>query len=98
MDIEPKLADKQLKVYDIIRLAGWDGCTTDEVEFKSGFTHQCTSARVNELANWKNDNGQLAPLIERRGVRRKTRTGRTADVYVLAGLPEAEKRKKADAE
>lgn len=91
--IEAKLADKQLKVYDLIRLAGWDGHTTDEIEVKTGFTHQCASARVNELANWKPE-----PLIERRGIRRKTRTGRSADVYVLAGLTEAEKRKQADGE
>jgi hypothetical protein len=95
--IEQKMGDKLLKVYDLFRLVGWDGHTTDEIEVKTGFTHQCASARVNELANWKNDNGQPAPLIERKGVRRKTRTGRSADVYVLAGLTAAEKRKAADA-
>jgi hypothetical protein len=96
--IEAKLADKQLKVFDLIRLAGWGGKTCDEIEVKTGFTHQCASARVNELANWKDDNGREAPLIERKGVRRKTRTGRSADVYVLAGLTEAEKRKQDDGE
>ena len=88
MAIEPKLGDKQLMVYDIFRLAGWEGKTTDEVEVATGLTHQCASARVNELAHWDPE-----PLIERRGIRRKTRTGRSADVYVLAGLTGADKRK-----
>jgi predicted transcriptional regulator len=87
-DIESKLSDLQLKVYDQVRLAGWDGKTTDEIEATLGLTHQSVSARVNELKNWKPD-----PLIERRGVTRKTRAGRPADVYVLAGLRAATERK-----
>jgi len=91
MSIEAKLGDLQLKVYDLIRLAGWDGKTTDEIEAETGLTHQSVSARVNELVNWK-ENGKPAPLIERRGITRKTRAGRGAGVYVLAGLMPANDR------
>jgi hypothetical protein len=88
MSTEAKLGDLQLKVFDLIRLAGWEGKITDEIEVETGLTHQCCSARVNELANWKPH-----PLIERRGITRKTRAGRGAFVYVLAGLTRADKRK-----
>lgn len=87
MSIESKLSELQLKVYDLIRLAGWEGKTTDEIEAILGGTHQSISARVNELANWK-----PKPLIERRGAQRKTRAGRKAFIYVLAGLPQAQGR------
>lgn len=87
-DIESKLSDLQLKIYDAIRLAGWEGKTTDELEAELGLTHQSCSARVNELKNWK-----PKPLIERRGIARPTRAGRKADVYVLAGLTAATARK-----
>lgn len=86
--IEARLSDLQLKVYDQVRLAGWEGKTTDEIEATLGVTHQSCSARVNELKNWKPE-----PLIERRGITRKTRAGRPADVYVLAGLRAATERK-----
>lgn len=88
MSVEPKLSDAQLKVYDQVRLAGWEGRTTDEVEAATGLTHQSCSARMNELKNWRPE-----PLIERRGITRKTRAGRSADVYVLAGLRAAAERK-----
>lgn len=80
-DIESRMSDLQKRVYDLIRLAGWEGKTTDEVEAETGLSHQSISARVNELANWKPD-----PLVERRGIRRKTRAGRSAFVYVQRGL------------
>lgn len=86
--IESKLSDLQLKVYDLIRLAGWDGKTTDEVEAELNLSHQSGSARVNELQGMK--------LIERRGARRKTRQGRQAFIYVLAGLTGAEDRIKKE--
>ena len=89
--MESKLGDLQLKVYDLIRLAGWEGKTTDEIEAETGLTHQSCSARVNELANWQ-ENGKPKPLIERRGITRKTRAGRGAGVYVLAGLTPANAR------
>mgnify|MGYP001571695515 CR=1 FL=1 len=85
---ESKLSDLQLKVYDKIRLAGWDGKTTDELEVELNLTHQSCSARVNELQEMK--------LIERRGARRKTRAGRSAFIYVQQGLPGAEDRSKKE--
>lgn len=92
--IDNQLSDLQLKVYDLIRLAGWDGKTCDEVEDELQLTHQSASARVNELLNWKDpQSGQPQPLIERRGARRKTRAGRQAFIYVLAGLTAADARR-----
>lgn len=84
MSVEAKLSDLQLKVYDLIRLAGFEGKTTDELEVALGLTHQCCSARVNEL--------QSKGLIERRGARRKTRAGRQAFIYVMTGLSAANQR------
>jgi predicted transcriptional regulator len=83
-EVEARLGDLQLKVYDVIRLAGWDGRTCDEVEVETKLTHQCCSARINELVAMK--------LVERRGAMRATRTGRKAFIYVQAGLTGAEKR------
>jgi hypothetical protein len=80
-DIESLLSDLQLKVYNMIKTAGWYGCTTDEIEAELGRSHQSISARVNELANWK-----PKPLIEARAARRKTRAGRPAAIYILEGL------------
>lgn len=84
-DIETKLSDLQLKVYEQVKLAGWDGKTVDEIEVATGRTHQSISARVNELANWK-----PKPLIEARAARRKTRAGKPAAIYVLAGCKRAQ--------
>ena len=83
-EVEAQLGDLQLKIYDIIRLAGWEGKTCDEVEVETKLTHQCCSARINELMEKK--------LIERRGAMRPTRTGRKAFIYVQAGLPAADAR------
>ena len=95
--MEEKLGDLQLTVFDLIRLAGWEGKTCDEMEAETGLTHQSCSARVNELANWE-ENGKKKPFIERRGITRKTRAGRGAGVYVLAGLMPANARVHDDAE
>lgn len=87
MEIENKLNDQELKVYDLIRLAGWDGKTCDEIEAETGLTHQAASARVSELES-------KHKLIERRGIRRKTRAGRPAAVYIQKGLTGAHERSK----
>ncbi len=87
MTVEAKLSDLALKVYDLIRLAGWEGKTTDEVEAETGLPHQTASARVNELMN--------KGLIERRGIQRPTRSGRKAFVYVQKGLTAANAREEA---
>lgn len=86
------LSDLQQRVYDLIRMAGWEGKTTDEIEAITGLPHQNISARVNELANWKPE-----PLIERRGARRKTRAGRPAFIYVQYGLTAVAERERGGA-
>jgi predicted transcriptional regulator len=80
-DVESKLSDLQLQVYNVIRTAGWEGATTDEIEVVVKRTHQSVSARVNELAEMK--------LIEARAARRKTRAGKPAAIYILFGLRRA---------
>ncbi len=89
MGIEAKLSDLQLAIYDMIRLAGWEGKTTDEIEIAMPErTHQSVSARINELEKMK--------LVERRGKTRKTRSGRGAAIYVAFGLTSAQDRLKDD--
>lgn len=83
-DVEDKMSDLQLQVYNMIKTAGWEGCTTDEIEAKLGRTHQSISARVNELKNWK-----PKALIEARAANRTTRAGKGAAIYILAGLRRA---------
>jgi hypothetical protein len=80
-DNESKLGELQLQIYDLIRSAGWEGKTVDELEVATGRTHQSVSARVNELENYK-----PKPLIERRAAKRKTRANRSAFIFVQAGL------------
>ena len=86
MSIEAKLNDLELKVFDPIRLAGWEGKTTDELEVETGLSHQCCSARVSEL--WHKHK-----LIAPRGATRRTRAGRPARIYVLAELLDADARR-----
>ncbi len=85
-DIEAKMSDLQLQVYDLICSKGWDGMIVDEIEVATGRTHQSISARVNELENWK-----PTPLIERRHAKRKTRAGKPAWIFVKYGLKRVNK-------
>lgn len=85
-DVDSKLGELQLIIYDLIRSAGWEGKTVDELEVETGKAHQSVSARVNELENYK-----PKPLIERRAAKRATRSGRKAFIFVLAGLKRANK-------
>ncbi len=85
MPDENNLNDLELRVYDLIRLAGWEGKTTDEIEVALGLSHQSASARVSELEH-------KHKLIERRGARRRTRQGRAAFIYVQKGLTAADAR------
>ncbi len=85
-DVEDKLGELQLQIYNLIRSAGWEGKTVDELEVATGKSHQSVSARVNELENFK-----PKPLIERRAAKRKTRSGRGAFIFVAAGLKRANK-------
>ena len=85
-----KLSDLQLALYDMIRLAGWDGKTCDECEAAMpDRTHQSVSARIHELEKMK--------LVERRGKTRKTRAGRGAAIYVAYGLKGAQGRQQDEA-
>lgn len=72
-DAMPYLQHQVLKA---IRAAGLAGLTSDEVELRTGLPHQTASARVNELHH--------AGQIRRSGVKRPTRSGRRAWVYVAA--------------
>lgn len=85
-DPDARLSELQREVYDLIRSAGWEGKTVDELEVATGRTHQSISARVNELANYK-----PKPLIEARKRKRMTRAKRSAFIYVQAGLTRANK-------
>lgn len=75
---EKSLSDLQQQILDLVRLRGWEGHTCDEVESLTGRTHQSASARLNELVEMT--------FLELRGTTRKTRAGRPARVYVVAGL------------
>jgi len=66
------------KVFAEIANAGMGGRTCDEVEQIMSLTHQTASARITELA-------ARAQIIDS-GVRRLTRSGRNARVYVEAKL------------
>lgn len=69
MHIRGKLKQR---VYNALRVAGWDGMTCDEMERMLDLKHQTLSARVREL--WQE--GFLKKAGERR-----TRSGRWATVY-----------------
>lgn len=60
-------------------IAATDGLTCDEVEERLNLRHQTASARVHELM----ESGQIRDS----GMRRKTRSGRTATVWVINALP-----------
>lgn len=85
-DPDRALSELQKTLYDLIRSAGWEGKTVDELEVVTGRPHQSVSARVHELENYK-----PKPLIERRASKRKTRSGRTAFIFVQAGLKASNK-------
>lgn len=61
------------KILQFIAASTATGCTCDEVETLLQFSHQTASARIRDLA--------LAHRIKDSGLRRKTRTGRTATVW-----------------
>lgn len=63
-------------VLEAIRKGGAHGRTCDEIEVLELLTHQTCSARVHELAGLKQ--------ITDSGMRRPTRSGRKAVVWVVA--------------
>jgi hypothetical protein len=66
----------RLEVLKFIENEGERGATADEVQLGLGLTHQTGSARVSELAH----GGQIVDS----GLRRATRSGRSAVVYRAA--------------
>lgn len=80
-DITARLSDVQLQVLDLLRLAGHEGMTCEQIEQAGNLRHQTASARLYELRAMK--------LAETRGIRRKTAAGRTAAVWVLTDVAEA---------
>lgn len=72
--IEPKVGTVLFEVLTMIRLAGDDGCTTDEIEYGTGMKHQTVSARVWDL--------HKRGFIQESGRTRQTSSGRPAIVWV----------------
>lgn len=68
---------KRARVKEYIVVRGAMGATDDEVEVALGFPHQSASARRRELV--------LLGMVKDSGVRRKTRNGRWAKVWVVGG-------------
>lgn len=72
----PRAATKRRIAYDLIRAAGEQGMTDDELEQRTGWAHQSASACRNSLMHdgWITDSGQ----------RRPTRYGNDAICWVVA--------------
>lgn len=69
----------QSAVYEAVIAAGEHGITCDEVEDKLGLSHQTASARLAYLSR--------DGLIGVADTKRKSRTGRAVNVYVVSGKP-----------
>jgi len=63
------------KIISELESWGETGCTCDEIEQKLGLAHQTASARLRELS--------MKQHIVDSGIKRKTRSGRNAIVWVL---------------
>lgn len=70
---------QRARVLDYIASRGRNGATSDEAEAALSLTHQACSARFTEA---KRD-GQIVPA----DLRRRTRSGRMARVYVIPDRP-----------
>lgn len=75
--IEEHLNRLETIVLQRIRQAGTGGLTTDEIEAATQLSHQTASARVRDLA------AKHCRIVDS-GVRRPTRSGRKAIVWVAA--------------
>jgi hypothetical protein len=73
--LRPHLAGLNARVYAAVESAGEDGRTCDEVEVLMDGRHQTISSRIRHLV-------QIGCLVDS-GRRRRTRSGRTARVYVV---------------
>ena len=78
---EPHLQRWERIVLAAVRRAGAQGATCDEVETETGLSHQTASARVNALKRPDRPGG---PELFAAGRKRPTRSGRKAEVYVVA--------------
>lgn len=67
-------ANLRRRVVSFIRMRGAFGATSDEIEAFSGVAHQTISARITEA--------KARGLLIDSGLRRKTRSGRTAAVLI----------------
>jgi predicted transcriptional regulator len=77
-----KRSPLKLIVLDALRAAGVLGLTVDELEKQLRLPHQSVSARVHELAHA----GSIKPAkVDGKPVKRPTRMGRPAVVFVVAG-------------
>ena len=70
---EVKLTSKG-KVYAFVRSRGALGATDDEIEVATSLTHQTASARRHDLV--------AEGRLQKSGLRRRTRAGRTAAVWI----------------
>lgn len=73
-------ASMRARVLAHIKAAGPVGTIDDELEVALGMRHQTASARRREL--------ELLGAVTKTGDRRKTRSGRTAAVYIITAEPE----------
>ena len=72
--MKPHVGTMRERVLERVRRSGTSGLTCDEAEVSLGLSHQTCSARFRELSK--------ARVIVDSGVRRPTRSGRKAVVYV----------------
>lgn len=72
--------DLRERVFAVVMARGPMGATCDEIEVATGLTHQTCSARVNELMRAK---VFVAAMEGETPVRRRTRSGRAATVWVV---------------
>lgn len=80
ISIHPGAGTMRRRVLDFIRQVGPVGVTDDELEYHLGLRHQTASARRREL--------ELGGFICKTGRTRKTRSGRSANVYVALRVRE----------
>lgn len=83
--VEPHLGRMEAMVLKEITLAGDHGLTDDQIESITLLSHQSASARRRGLV--------LKGLVKDSGTRRKTRSGRSAVVWVVCDEPRAPQEK-----
>jgi predicted transcriptional regulator len=78
MSLQSILPSMSAQVLETLEEAGSHGATCDEVEVELGMRHQTASARIKGLV----DNG----LAVDSGMRRRTRSGRKATVWLASSV------------